>query len=183
MLQQWSNDLNVETDGEITVGDQTEVVVFLCPMRNDDEPDCRPARRWVRPGRLVLFDERVTVVFIDELLNFPGLWRTCHELDAKFFERHREVNAVEATVDVKTVYLDVFAGLGDELAEHFRQLVSIVPFESHRSKCKPDAWIDNTDGSKLVRTIGTLRWIRCTDVGCLFVSVIVSVVNIDRDVY
>lgn len=54
---------------------------------HDDEPDCRPARRWVRSCHLVLCDECVFIVVGDEPLYFPCLWRTYDELDLEVFQR------------------------------------------------------------------------------------------------
>ncbi|MFC4988904.1 hypothetical protein, partial [Saliphagus infecundisoli] len=60
--------------------------------------------------------------------------------------------------------------------------LSIASLQGYRSKRKSNAWIDNTDGSELVCTIGALGWIRCTDARGLFVAVIEPVVNVNSDV-
>jgi hypothetical protein len=59
-----------EVTRDLTVGHQTEVIVLTGAMRDNDEPDCRPARRWIRPRHLILRDECVVVVVGDELLYF-----------------------------------------------------------------------------------------------------------------
>jgi hypothetical protein len=102
------------------------VIVLTGAMGNHDKPDCRPACRWIRPCHLVLCDERVFVVVSDESLNFPCLWRTNDEFNPELLESKSEMDAVEATIKVDTVDLDVFPRLRDELAECVRQLVGTV---------------------------------------------------------
>nr|WP_311174027.1 hypothetical protein [Halobellus sp. ZY16] len=71
---------------DVAVSDQAEMIILTGAMWHHDEPDCRPARRWIRPCHLVVRDECVFVVVGDAPLYFPRLWCTHDELDVEFFQ-------------------------------------------------------------------------------------------------
>jgi len=50
-------------------------------------------------------------VVSDEPLYLLCLWRTHHELNTQLFERQREMDAVEATIEVDAMDLDVLSRL------------------------------------------------------------------------
>ena len=155
------------------------MVIFTCPVWDDDQPDVYATGRRIRPPHLVLCDERICVVFLNTTLDAAIGWRTHHQIDTKLVERLNQPHAIEFTVTVDVPERDVFTCGRDELADGSRQLVGTTVFENDTIEREPNVWIDDTDGGELVGEIRSLIRVRVCDFRCLSVTVEQPVVDVD----